>query len=128
MRLLSVLLGIKMKLTSLGIKNFKRIGPDGCDIRIDQIVVLVGRNNVGKSTVLDAYEAFASSGTELSITHFHNEKTIHPVEITGVFCNITEEDEATISKKWTHEIRNMGVASRYAGYGHNPIKEVRNDH
>lgn len=92
-----------MKLTSLGIKNFKRIGPDGCDIRIDQIVVLVGRNNVGKSTVLDAYEAFASGGAVLSITHFHNETAINPIEITGVFCNITEEDEATISKKWTHD-------------------------
>jgi putative ATP-dependent endonuclease of OLD family len=97
-----------MKLTSLGIKNFKRIGPNGCDIRIDQIVVLVGRNNVGKSTVLDAYEAFASGGSELTITHFHNESAKEPIEITGIFCNITEDDEATISKKWTHDDAEYG--------------------
>jgi predicted ATP-dependent endonuclease of OLD family len=91
-----------VKLVSLQIKNFKRIGPDGCNIRIDQIVVLVGRNNVGKSTVLDAYEAFASMGSPLTLSHFHNENSINPIEITGVFGNVTVEDEEVLSAKWTH--------------------------
>ncbi len=97
-----------MKLVSLNIKNFKRIGPAGCRIRIDQIVVLVGRNNVGKSTVLDAYEAFAAAGKELSLSHFHNEDARNPIEITGIFCNITEEDEGVISAKWTHNDPEFG--------------------
>lgn len=97
-----------MKLTSLRIRNFKRIGPAGCNIRIDEIVVLVGRNNVGKSTVLDAYEAFASAGKELSLSHFHNEDAKNQVEITGIFCNITAEDESVISAKWTHDDDEFG--------------------
>jgi predicted ATP-dependent endonuclease of OLD family len=55
-----------MRLTALHIKNFKRIGDTECKIRIDDIVVLIGPNNAGKSTVLDAYEQFAASGTPLT--------------------------------------------------------------
>lgn len=89
-----------MRLAGLLIRNYKRVGPVECVIRIDEIVVLVGPNNSGKSTVLDAYEAFASSGKELDSSHFHNEKTDVPIEITGVFTGVTSEDEETLGKKW----------------------------
>jgi len=97
-----------VKLVGLQIKNFKRIGPAGCNIRIDEIVVLVGRNNVGKSTVLDAYEAFASMGGPLTLSHFHNENASNPIEITGIFGSVTNEDEDVLSKKWTHEDHEYG--------------------
>lgn len=114
-----------MKLASLSIQNFKRIGPDGCTIRIDQIVVLVGRNNVGKSTVLDAYEAFASGGSELSLAHFHNENAQSPIEITGTFCDITEEDEDKLSKKWTHDDLEFGRCIKVKWIWSKPNKEAQ---
>lgn len=44
------------KLKKLKITNFRCIGPEGVSIELDKIVVLVGTNNVGKSTILRAYE------------------------------------------------------------------------
>lgn len=90
-----------MRLAGLLIKNFKRIGDHECAIRIDEIVVLIGQNNAGKSTVLDAYEAFASTGKALDDSHFNNGDTTKPIEITGVFDQLTPDDEATIGKNWT---------------------------
>lgn len=90
-----------MRLAGLLIKNYKRIGHHECGIRIDEIVVLIGQNNAGKSTVLDAYEAFASSGKALDESHFNNGDVSKPVEITGVFNQLTPDDEGVIGKKWT---------------------------
>ena len=97
-----------MRLAGLLVCNYKLIGSTTCGIRIDDIVVLVGRNNSGKSTILDAYEAFASGGKELDESHFHNAVTTNPIEITGVFNVISEEDEEVIGKKWTHEDQDYG--------------------
>jgi len=84
------------------IKNFKIIGDPGCGIKIDDIVVLVGSNNVGKSTLLDAYEVFASSGKELDESYFHNHDSSKAIEIIGVFDCISDEDENVVGKKWKH--------------------------
>ena len=90
-----------MRLAGLLIKNYKRIGHHECGIRIDEIVVLIGQNNGGKSTVLDAYETFASSGKALDESHFNNGDVSKPVEIIGVFNQLTPDDEGVIGKKWT---------------------------
>lgn len=97
-----------MRLAGLLIKNFKRIGDHECAIRIDEIVVLIGQNNAGKSTVLDAYEAFASTGKALDDSHFNNGDTTKPIEITGVFDQLTPDDEATIGKNWTFADTDFG--------------------
>lgn len=98
-----------MRLAGLLIKNYKRIGDQECEIRIDEIVVLIGQNNAGKSTVLDAYEAFASTGRALDESHFNNEDTSKPVEITGVFDQLTPEDEEIIGKKWALSDAHFGT-------------------
>ncbi|GMV52774.1 MAG: ATP-dependent endonuclease [Flavobacteriales bacterium] len=97
-----------MRLAALQIRNYKSIGPIRCDIKIDEILVLVGPNNSGKSTILDAYEAFASGGKELDDNHFHNTNITTPIEITGVFNSITQDDEATIGSKWKHRHEDYG--------------------
>lgn len=91
-----------MRLAGLRIRNYKRIGAIECTIRIDEIVVLIGPNNSGKSTVLDAYEAFASSGKELDESHFHSSGPLAPIEITGVFTELSADDVETLGKKWRH--------------------------
>ena len=64
-----------MKLVELQIKNFGCIDEKGITIKIDNIVVLIGPNNVGKTTVLKAYEAFRNSGAPPPLANFfpHNE-------------------------------------------------------
>lgn len=91
-----------MKLTSLLIKNFKGIGEE-IKILIDNIVVLIGPNNACKSTILDAYQAYCSMGAALTIEHFHNKDQSIPIEITGVFVDITEDDIETLGQEWLLE-------------------------
>ncbi len=104
-----------MRLAGFHIENFKSIGPTGCLIRIDEIVVLIGRNNVGKSTILDAYEALASSGAPLDPGHFHNQDPAVPIVITGFFDEVSDEDEARIGRGWRFPHTDFGdcVAFRY---------------
>lgn len=60
-----------VKLEKLIIKNFRAIGSTAVEIELDDIVILVGGNNFGKSTILQAYHA-AVNGEKLCINDFHN--------------------------------------------------------
>lgn len=102
-----------MRLAGLKIKNYRRIGATECTIRIDEIVVLIGPNNSGKSTVLDAYEAFASSGKELDESHFHNATPLAPIEITGIFTEVTKEDLEALGQKWLHHDPEYGDCIKF---------------
>ncbi len=55
------LVGAKLK--SLKIQNFRCIGDKAVEIELDDIVVLVGPNNVGKSSILRAYELIMKQGS-----------------------------------------------------------------
>lgn len=88
-----------MKLSALLISNFKGI-KDEIKIIIDNIVVLVGPNNTCKSTILDAYEAYASMGAPLTLDYFHGRDQNNTIIITGVFKDITQDDINTLGKEW----------------------------
>lgn len=92
-----------MKLIELNIKNFGCIDEKGITIKIDNIVVLIGPNNVGKTTVLKAYELFKNSGAPLTIDDFYQNSEKNPVQISGVFGEITEEDKIQIGEKWLYQ-------------------------
>src|SRR3989339_1937010 len=67
----------KPRLQKLVIKNFRCIENKPVTIDLDDIVVLVGPNNVGKSSVLKAYEVIMSEGASaghLSIDDFPSGK------------------------------------------------------
>lgn len=63
------------RLHKLIIQNFRSIGAKKVEIELDDIVVLVGPNNVGKSSILRAYETVMSHGSKdgkLTINDFPN--------------------------------------------------------
>lgn len=91
-----------MKLVELQIKNFCCIDEKGVTIKIDNIVVLIGPNNVGKTTVLKAYEAFRNSGTAQPLENFFQHDEKNPIEIIGIFGEISEEDKTQIGTKWIY--------------------------
>lgn len=65
--------GPRPRLVKLTIKNFRCLGETPVTIDLDDIVVLVGPNNVGKSSILKAYEVIMSEGStdgHLSIDDF----------------------------------------------------------
>lgn len=63
------------KLRKLIIQNFGCIGNSPVTVELDDIVVLVGPNNAGKSTILRAYQKITESSTpKLSLQEFHQGK------------------------------------------------------
>lgn len=94
-----------MRLQQFKIKNYKSI-KDEIEVYIDDIVVLIGPNNSGKSTILDAYEKFASLGSSKGLTahDFYNSDTSIPIEMCGIFTDITDEDIRTLGgEKWFYK-------------------------
>jgi len=65
----------KPRLTKLIIKNYRCIGSNPVEIDLNDIVVLVGANNAGKSSILKAYELAMSQGSgkaDLKLEDFPN--------------------------------------------------------
>ncbi len=91
-----------MRLSRLSVKNFECVGNTGIDIKLDDIVILIGTNNSGKSTILNAYEVFCSSGTALALNRFHEENPANAVEIIGTFTDISDIDKEKIGQGWIH--------------------------
>ncbi|MCF6410673.1 ATP-dependent nuclease [Pseudalkalibacillus salsuginis] len=88
-----------MKLSEIVIENFRGIG-DPVSIKIDDIIVLIGNNNVGKTTILSAYEAFATSSYKLTKKDFYQEKEKNTPIITGIFENVTPNE---VAQKWIYD-------------------------
>lgn len=105
------------RLTKLIVKNFKCIGENPVEIELDDIVVLVGPNNVGKSSILKAYQVVMSEGSkegELSIDDFPNgeidQSKLPEIELhTIVYDNspgeewiqVLENGDKLVREKWT---------------------------
>lgn len=106
---------LRPRLKKLIVKNFRCIGNDPVEIELDDIVVLVGPNNAGKSSILKAYEVVMSDGSkkgELGIEDFPNnqinlnqlpEIELHTVvyeEKVGVKWLTKIEDGFLVKEKW----------------------------
>jgi len=107
----------KPRLTKLLIKNFRCIGSTPVNIDLDEIVVLVGANNVGKSSILKAYEVAMSQGSakaNLKLDDFPNNKidpdNLPEIELhTIVYDNSPGEQwitnlpngERLVKERWT---------------------------
>lgn len=107
------------RLTKLIVKNFRCIGNTPVIIDLNDIVVLVGANNVGKSSILKAYEVAMSEGSikgRLKIEDFPNNKidpdNLPEIELhTIVFENtpgdkwitVLENGEFLIKERWVWE-------------------------
>lgn len=84
-----------MKLSKLIIKNFRGIKGNNniIDFANSNIIFLIGQNNIGKSTILRAYEFFTNSKQTALMEDFNNYETSSPIEIEGWFIK-EEGDES----------------------------------
>ena len=105
------------RLHKLIIQNFRSIGSEKVEIELDDIVVLVGPNNVGKSSILRAYETVMSHGSKdgrLTINDFPNGQVdagnLPTIELHTIVYNDAPGDrwlnpaasgEWLIREKWT---------------------------
>lgn len=102
------------KIKKLVIKNFGCIGSQQIEIDIDDIVVLVGANNAGKSTILRAYEAVTDC-LKLEQDDFHNKQVTavnHPeIQVHTIcieenkpgdeWCDKQLDNTFLVKEKWT---------------------------
>lgn len=110
------------RLNKLIIQNFRSIGTEKVEIELDDIVVLVGPNNVGKSSILRAYETVMSHGSKdgkLTINDFPNGQVdtdnLPTIELHTIVFNDAPGDrwispttagEWLIREKWTWDSPN----------------------
>ncbi len=87
-----------IKIVKIIIKNFRGIGNIPLEIDIDDIVVLVGPNNSGKSTVLRAFQKISEADSTLAIDDFHGSLESNKPEIE-VWSKILDPDKVTLSKE-----------------------------
>jgi putative ATP-dependent endonuclease of the OLD family len=74
------------RLVKLIVRNYRCIGSTPVEIELNDIVVLVGANNVGKSSILKAYELAMSQGSnasKLKLEDFPN-GTINPENLPEI--------------------------------------------
>lgn len=86
-----------MRIRRFTIKNFKGIGED--EVKVDfseNIVVLIGENNVGKSAILEALDYFFSGTKTIPSQYFHNLKNDkeNAIVVTVEFDDLTDKDKA----------------------------------
>lgn len=79
---------MKMKLTRVEVKNYKSISHIVANI--DDLTAIVGKNNYGKSALLDAIQCFYGDKT-INEDDFHM-GTDENIEISLLFSNLLDED------------------------------------
>lgn len=126
------------RLSKLVIKNFRTIGNIPVEIYLDDILVLVGANNVGKSSILRAYEVAMSTGSKagyLTIDDFPNnivdEENLPEIEVHTIisenkpgeqWIEMLPSGEMLIREKWTWN--SPGVEPKRRGFDVNEQKWV----
>lgn len=91
-----------MRLKKLIIKNFRSIKGEKNIIDFDgsNIIFLIGQNNVGKSSILHAYEYFVNSKQKVTSKDFHNYDVNIPIEIEAWFIKEqVDESDGDLSGK-----------------------------
>jgi len=118
---------VTSKLRKLVVKNFGCVGNIPVEVELDDIVVLVGPNNTGKSTILRAYQTITESASpKLTLEDFH-ERTIDPANppIIELFTAVTEDlpgnrwiqkidGENIVRERWSWN--EPGVAAKRQGW------------
>lgn len=102
-------LGSHPRLRKLIVKNFRCIGKQPVEIDLAEIVVLVGPNNVGKSTILKAYQTVMAQGSgegKLSFQDFPggevDKENLPEIELVTVVS-----DDAP-GKQWIYHNKDTG--------------------
>ena len=84
-----------MKLEKLIIKNFRGLKGENNVIEFSNsnIIFLIGQNNIGKSSILRAYEYFVSPSQKALREDFYNHDSSIPIIMEAIFRKEDEDDE-----------------------------------
>jgi len=106
-----------MKLIELRIKNFRGLGGDKNVIKFQNsnVIILVGQNNAGKSSILKAYEFFVNPKQKAIKQDFFQYDTKTPIVIEGDFLfesgdkndSQLKNKEPDWIQKWVQKDKNL---------------------
>lgn len=102
----SLVSSARPRLHKLRVSNFRCIGPEPVEIELDDIVVLVGPNNAGKSSLLRAYEVVMNHGSKegyLSLEDFPNGK-IDETRLPTIELETVVFDKTAPGENWVRTV------------------------
>jgi putative ATP-dependent endonuclease of OLD family len=117
------------RLHKLKVRNFRCIGPEPVEIELDDIIVLVGPNNSGKSCILRAYQVVMEHGSaegELKIDDFPNGK-VNPLALPMIELETVVFEETAPGAKWVRtdpQTGEMLVREKWTWNSPGPPKKV----
>lgn len=113
-----------MRLKKLQVKNYRGLKGENNIIEFDgvDIIFLLGQNNNGKSTFLQAYDMFVTTKTRATADDFFNKDSSVPIEIYGEFIvEDGDKDDTALSKsepdwinKWVDDDKCVRIMKRWS--------------
>ena len=112
-----------MAIKSVYIRNFRSIGPDGLCLTFDSnFTTLIGKNNVGKSTILAALNVVLGDrwprDSMFTLEDFYQKNTENDIEILVQFVEPIE-DTIKLDNWYDHLIKIYGFKFEFKAYKRN---------
>ncbi len=111
-----------MQIEKVEIKNFRSIRKE--EIGFDLLTTFIGRNGVGKSTVLHAIEFFYTINAKIDIEDFHAKDTSQPISVAITYSGLSNAEakefasyiaDSRLTVKKMASIENGEVSQKYYG-------------
>jgi len=127
-----------MKIKEISIKHFR--GIEDLTLKLNDFTVLIGKNGVGKSSVLHALNFFKESSYKLKVEDFYNRELDKEIKVSIIFNELNSDvrlifkhyiqnDELKVIKIAKNDpySENLNITQTYHGqaYMHPPFNEIR---
>jgi len=125
-----------MRLIELRVRNFRGLGGENnvINFRNNNIIFLIGQNNVGKSSFLHAYTFFTDSKKKAEYDDFFKYDSSSPIEIEGDFeKEDTDDNNSDFSKepdwidKWVQEESGLITIKKVWSAINTPVEKYTKD-
>ncbi len=80
-----------MKISEINVKNFR--GIKNLTIRLSNFTILIGKNGVGKSSILHALNFFKQQKYDLNIEDYYNKDLTNQIKVSITFFNLSEAEK-----------------------------------
>ena len=84
-----------MKIKEISIKHFR--GIEDLTLKLNGFTVLIGKNGVGKSSILHALNFFREPNYKLKSEDYYKRELNRPIEVSLVFDNLSSEEKSEFS-------------------------------
>lgn len=127
-----------MKIKEVNIKNFR--GIEDLTLKLNDFTVLIGKNGVGKSSILHALNFFKESSYKLKVEDFYNRELDREIKVSITFNELNSEEQLTFKHyiqndelkvikiaRNDQDFENLNITQTYHGqaYMHPPFNEIR---